>query len=183
MRSSRRHIFALSYVYELPFFRRSNRAALRHVLGGWQVSGITSINSGQPIPRVLADTANEGRGNRPNLVGDPRSGLAGTIDDDGLPYIFDPNAFTLAPDGTYGNAPRGFARGRGQNQTNLLMAKNFYFDSENEKYLQFRAEAYNIFNHNQFTGIGATLATPATLGRPTSARLPREFQFALKFYF
>jgi hypothetical protein len=182
-RSSRPHIFNLSYVYELPFFRQSNHAALRHALGGWQVSGITAINSGQPIPRVLADTGSEIRGNRPNLVGDPRGGLAGTEDDAGLPYIFDPNAFAIAPDGTYGNAPRAFARAPGQNQTNLSMAKNFYFDSESKRSLQFRAEGFNIFNQTQFTGTGATLAIPTTLGRPTTTRLPREFQFALKLYF
>jgi Carboxypeptidase regulatory-like domain/TonB-dependent Receptor Plug Domain len=182
-RTSRPHIFALSYVYELPFFRRSDHAALRHALGGWQVSGITEINSGQPIPRVLADTGSEIRGNRPNLVGDPRGGLAGTEDTSGLPYIFDPNAFALAPDGTYGNAPRAFARAPGQNQTNLSMVKNFYFDSESKRSLQFRAEGFNIFNQTQFTGTGATLATTSTLGRPTATRLPREFQFALKLYF
>jgi len=182
-RSSRPHIFALSYVYELPFFRQSNHAALRHTLGGWQVSGITAINSGQPIPRVLAETGSEIRGNRPNLVSDPRGGLAGTEDDSGLSYIYDPNAFALAPNGSYGNAPRAFARAPGQNQTNLSMIKNFYFDSENIRSLQFRAEGFNIFNQTQFTGIGATFAMTSTLGRPTATRLPREFQFALKLYF
>ena len=182
-RTSRPHIFSVSYVYELPFFSQSNHAALRLALGGWEVSGITSISSGQPIARILADAANETRGNRPNMVSDPRGGLAGTIDASGLPYIFDPNAFVIAPDGTYGNAPRGFARGRGQNQTNLAMIKNFYFNRERGRFLQFRAEGFNIFNHTQFTGIGASLSTLSTLGRPTSARLPREFQFALKLYF
>lgn len=182
-RTSRPHIFAVSYVYELPFFSRSDQTALRLLLGGWQVSGITTINSGQPIPRVLADTGSEIRGNRPNLVGDPQGGLAGTVDNTGLPYFFDPNAFAIAPDGTYGNAARSFARGPGQNQTNLSMAKNFYFNNEQVRYLQFRAEGFNIFNQTQFTDIGASLATPLTLGRPTAARLPREFQLALKLYF
>jgi carboxypeptidase family protein/TonB-dependent receptor-like protein len=182
-RTSRPHIFSVSYVYELPFFSASDQAALRLLLGGWQASGITTITSGQPIPRVLADTGSEIRGNRPNLVGDPQAGLAGTTDASGLPYFFDPNAFAIAPDGTYGNAPRSFARGPGQNQTNLSLAKNFYFNSAQERYLQFRAEGFNIFNQTQFTGVGATLATTSTLGRPTSTRLPREFQLALKLYF
>jgi carboxypeptidase family protein/TonB-dependent receptor-like protein len=182
-RSSRPHIFALSYVYELPFFRHNNQALVRNVLGGWQFSGITAVNSGQPIPRILADTGSEIRGNRPNMVGDPNGGLAGTKDASGLPYIFDPTAFAIAADGTYGNAPRAFSRGPGQNQTNLSMVKNFYFDGESKRSLQFRAEGFNIFNQTQFTLIGTTLATTSTLGRPASTRLPREFQFALKLYF
>ena len=48
-RTNRRHIFTASYVYELPFFRQSENAVLKHVLGGWQISGITMINSGQPV--------------------------------------------------------------------------------------------------------------------------------------
>jgi TonB-dependent receptor-like protein len=182
-RSSRPHIFALSYVYELPFFRHNNQTLVRNVLGGWQFSGITAVNSGQPIPRILADTGSEIRGNRPNLVGDPNGGLAGSKDASGLPYIFDPNAFALAADGTYGNAPRAFSRGPGQNQTNLSMVKNFYFDIESKRSLQIRAESFNIFNQTQFNSTGATLATTSNLGRPISARLPREFQFALKLYF
>lgn len=182
-RTSRPHIFSMSYVYELPFFTKSGNAAARLLLGGWQVSGITIVNSGVPIPRVLSDTGAEIRGNRPNLVGDPNGGLAGTLDSGGLPYIFDPTVFVLPADGTYGNAPRSFARLPGQNQTNLTAAKNFYFDSEKNVRLQLRAEGFNIFNHTQFTGIGASLSTLGTLGRPTATRLPREFQFGAKLYF
>ena len=182
-RTSRPHIFSTSYVYELPFFAKSGNAAARILLGGWQVSGITIVNSGVPIPRVLSDTGAEIRGNRPNLIGDPNGGLAGTLDPSGLPYIFDPSVFVLPANGTYGDAPRAFARAPGQNQTNLTAAKNFYFDREKNVRLQLRAESYNIFNHTQFTGIGASLSTPATLGRPTATRLPREFQFGAKLYF
>ncbi len=182
-RTSRPHIFSTSYVYELPFFTKSGNAAARIFLGGWQLSGITVINSGAPIPRVLSDTGLEIRGNRPNLIGDPNGGLAGTLDPGGLPYIFDPTVFVLPANGTFGNAPRAFARAPGQNQTNLTAAKNFYFDREKNVRLQLRAESYNIFNHTQFTGIGASLSTPGTLGRPTATRLPREFQFGAKLYF
>ncbi len=182
-RTSRPHIFSASYVYELPFFRRSGNDFARYVLGGWQISGITSIASGQPIPRILSDTALETRGNRPNATCDPNSGLAGTLDPGGLPYIFDPTCFALPALGTFGNLGRAFARAPGQNQTNLSAVKNIYFNGENTRYLQLRAEGFNIFNHTQFTGTGATFAVPATLGRPTATRLPREFQFAVKLYF
>ncbi|MGI9066201.1 MAG: TonB-dependent receptor domain-containing protein [Pyrinomonadaceae bacterium] len=196
-RSNRAHVFSASYVYELPWFKKSDNGLLRHALGGWQISGITQIQSGLPVARVLnlsgvqfgnAATNSGLRGNRPNLISDPNAGLAGTLDSNGLPFIFDPTAFGLPPDGTFGNSPRAFARLPTQNQTNLSAIKNIYFNKDRDFRLQFRAESFNIFNHTQFTAVGVvfdpTLAlTATTLGRPTSARLPRELQFGLKLYF
>ncbi len=183
-RTSRPHVFSASYVYEIPFFNKSSNGFLRHVLGGWQLSGITTIASGQPIPRITADSLSETRGSRADMVGDPLSGgTYGTVDSTGLPYIFNTFAFANPALGQYGNSPRAFLRLPGQNQTNLSAAKNIYFDREKLRYLQFRAESYNVFNHTQFTGTGAAFQTPATFGRPTGTRLPREFQFGLKLYF
>lgn len=199
-RTSRPHIFAASYIYELPFFRNSKNGFTHNVLGGWQISGITNIESGQPISRVLASTTNGGRnGNRAQLVGNPTGGLAGTIDPvSGLPFIFDPTAFANPVLGTYGNSGRAIFRLPGRNQTNLSLVKNLYFSQEKGRYLQLRAESFNVFNHTQFLpgsvdnqlggspcvpgGTIAVCANPTT-GRPTATRLPREFQFGAKLYF
>lgn len=189
-RTSRPHIFSASYVYEIPFFRKSENALARLFLGGWQVSGITNFESGAPVPRVtVADTLSGTRGLYPNLIGDPNGGLAGTIDPvTGLPFIYDPTAFAPAPAGEFGNAGRAFARLPGRKQTNLALMKQFYFNTERTVYLQLRAESFNLFNQTQFTGIGTTLPTAGPLsntvfGRPSGTRLPREFQFGAKFYF
>jgi hypothetical protein len=184
-RTSRPHIFSASYVYELPWFRRDPNAFKRVLLGGWQFAGITDITSGQPVARVGLASAQPQTGITgfyPNVVSDPNAGLAGTIDPTGLPYIFDPNAFATPPAGTYGNAPRAFARLFGRNQTNFTLTKNIYFDKEQGVRLQLRAEAFNVFNHTQFTGVGTVLGA-SDFGRPTGARLPREFQFGAKLYF
>ncbi len=186
-RTSRRHIFSSSYVYELPYFGKDGNPFKRAILGGWQISGITDISSGLPVPRVVtsASTVAATTGFYPNVVSDPNGGVAGTIDPlTGLPFIFDPAAFTVPPVGTFGNAPRAFARFFGRNQTNLSLIKNLYFDREQNIRLQLRAEAFNVLNHTQFTGAGVTLAVPSTVfGRPTGARLPREFQFGAKLNF
>jgi hypothetical protein len=185
-RTSRPHIFSASYVYELPFFRKHPNAWTRGFLGGWQIAGITDIASGQPVARVVSGASNVAavQGQYPNVVSDPNAGLAGTIDPvTGLPYIFDPRAFSAPLAGTYGNAPRAFARLFGRNQTNLTLTKNIYFDNEDRWRLQLRAEAFNVFNHTQFTGVGTTLTTTSTFGLPTGARLPREFQFGAKLSF
>jgi hypothetical protein len=182
-RTSRPHVFSASYVYEIPSFRNSSNDFARHVLGGWQVSGITTIASGQPLPRITADALTFSRGSRADMIGDPRGGVAGTADAGGLPFIFNINAFANPALGTYGNSPRSFLRLPGQNQTNISAVKNVYFNAERTTYLQLRAESFNVFNHTQFTGIGAAFQTPATFGRPTGTRLPREFQFGAKLYF
>ncbi|HEX8284724.1 MAG TPA: TonB-dependent receptor [Pyrinomonadaceae bacterium] len=185
-RTSRPHIFSASYVYELPWFRKDSNPFKRALLGGWQFAGITDVTSGQPVARVLTVAtvpAATATGYYANLVSDPNAGRAGTIDPvTGLPFIFDPGAFAAPSAGTYGNAPRSFARLFGRNQTNFTLTKNIYFDREQGIRLQLRAEAFNVFNHTQFTGVQTVLGT-ADFGRPTGTRLPREFQFGAKLSF
>jgi hypothetical protein len=193
-RTSRPHIFSASYVYEIPFFSRDSERWKRLLLGGYQISGITNLESGAPVPRLaLSDTLSGQRGLYPNRVSDPRGGLAGTTDPlTGLPFIFDPTAFSVPALGTYGNAGRSFARLPGRNQTNLSLVKNLYFNSERNFYLQLRAESFNVFNHTQFLmAAGAATTFPVSglpqntlsYARPTGTRPPREFQFAAKLYF
>ncbi len=192
-RTDRTHVFSASYVYELPFFRKSQNTLARLFLGGYQISGITQIESGAPVPRIaVASTLNGTIGLYPNVVGNPNSGLAGTIDPaTGLPFIYDPTVFVAAPTGELGNAPRSFARLPMRNQTNLALSKQFYFNTERTRYIQLRAEAFNLFNTTQFVmaaGNSTTLPTAGPLSntliaRPTGTRLPREFQFGAKFYF
>ena len=187
-RTSRPHIFTASYVYELPFFSKDANGFKRTILGGWQFSGITDIESGQPVARVGLASAQPQTGLTgfyPNEISNPAAGLAKTIDPaTGLPFVFDPTAFAVPANGTYGSAPRAFARLFGRNQTNFSLIKNIYFDKEQGVRLQLRAEAFNAFNHTQFTGVGTVFATTGTaFGRPTGTRLPREFQFGAKLYF
>lgn len=192
-RTDRTHIFSASYVYELPFFRKSGNSMLRLLLGGYQLSGITQIESGAPVPRIAVESTQNGtRGLYPDLIGNPNGGLAGTIDPaTGLPFIYDPTAFAPAPTGSFGTTPRAIIRLPKRNQTNLAISKQFYFNKEQTMYLQLRAETFNLFNTTQFVmapGSSTTIPTAGALStpfvaRPTGTRLPREFQFGAKFYF
>jgi hypothetical protein len=185
-RTDRRHIFSASYIYELPFFRESQNLFLKAALGGWQISGLTQINSGAPIPRILVNTNGGRRGNRANTNGDPR---AGELE---FPFWFDPTSFTPPADGTYGNSPRAPFRLPGRNQTDLSLSKNFYPFA---KRLQFRADFINAFNHTQWLAVDAACSAANTLtlnrcdigggdtfGQITSTRAPREVQLSLKLY-
>jgi len=192
-RTSRPHVFNASYVYEIPFFKNSENSFVRLLLGGYQISGITQLESGAPVPRLaIADTLAGRRGLYPNVNGDPTGGLAGTVDPvTGLPFVFDPTVFSLPDLGQFGTTPRAFARLPGRNQTNLALSKQFYFNKERTAYLQLRAEAFNLFNQTQFVmapGNSTTLPVAGPLsnvlfGRPTGTRPPREFQFGAKLYF
>ncbi len=198
-RTSRPHIFSASYIWEMPFFQKSNNGFVKAVLAGWQISGITNLESGQPISRVLASTTNSFRnGNRAQLVGSLTGGLKGTIDPvSGLPFIYDPTAFANPALGTFGNSGRAIFRLPARNQTNLSLIKNLYINREKARYVQLRAESFNVFNHTQFlpgsvdNQLGSSACVPGgtalvcstTTGRPTATRSPREFQFGVKLYF
>jgi hypothetical protein len=186
-RTDRRHIFSATYIYEVPFFESSDNALLKVALGGWQISGITNINSGAPMPRILVNTNGFRRGNRADLVGDPRAG------EQSGNFWFDPTAFVPPANGAYGNSPRAPFRLPGRNQTDLALSKNFY--PWRQTRMQFRADFINAFNQTQFSGVNGacTAATTLTLnrcdvggtdtfGQVTAARAPREVQLSLKLY-
>src|SRR5438067_1382072 len=188
-RTDRRHIFTANYVYNIPFLKDSPNVVLKAVLGGWQVAGITAINSGQPIPRISESTNGFLRGGRPNIVADPAAGSQ-----TGNLFWFNPNAYTPAADGTFGNSRRAEFRQPGRNQTDLSISKNWTFNRTQR--IQFRADAINAFNHTQWladpqaAGLDNTCTvslttcnTPAdTFGQILAARAPREIQLGLKFY-
>ena len=188
-RTDRRHIFTANYVYNIPFMKDSPSALVRGVLAGWQIAGITTINSGQPIPRISESTNGFLRGGRPNLVGDPRAGQQ-----PGNLFWFNPDAYAPAADGTYGNSGRAEFRQPGRNQTDLSISKNWTFNRTQR--IQFRADAINAFNTTQWladpqaNGLDNTCTislttcnTPSdTFGQILNTRAPREIQFGLKFY-
>jgi hypothetical protein len=185
-RTDRRHIFSATYIYEVPFFRNSSNAVLKAALGGWQVSGITNLHSGAPLPRITANTNGGRRGGRANQVGDPREGELS------FPFWFDPAAFAPPADGTYGNSVRAPFRLPGRNQTDLALSKNLYPWGRR---LQFRSDFINAFNQTQYLAVDAACSAANTVtlnrcdiggtdtfGQITSARLPREIQLSLKLF-
>jgi len=188
-RTDRRHIFTANYVYNIPFLKDSPNALLKGVFGGWQIAGITAINSGQPIPRISESTNGFLRGGRPNIVADPAAGQQTAN-----LFWFNPNAYAPASDGTFGNSRRAEFRQPGRNQTDLSISKNWTFHRTQR--LQFRADAINAFNHTQWladpqaAGLDNTCTvslttcnTPAdTFGQILATRAPREIQLGLKFY-
>jgi hypothetical protein len=169
------HIFVVSYMWEIPAFRKTG-GAVGAVLGGWTLSGITSFQSGSPLNVTISPNraGNAAGSQRPNITG--RVSQARTVDS-----WFDTAVYSIPDAGTYGSLGFNAAgRGPGINNVDLGLHKDFPLRAvgENVK-LEFRSEWFNLFNHTQFVGVGTTVGT-ATFGRVTSARDARIGQMALK---
>jgi hypothetical protein len=172
------HRFVASYIYNLPFFEKSDRRILRTVLAGWQISGITTIESGTPINVTIAgDRANTGTSlQRPDMIGTPTANCG----KQNLINCISSDAFAMPALYTYGNSPRNQVRGPGSISTDLSLTKDFRLKGRAR--LQLRAEAFNAFNRANF-GDPASVWGSSSFGRITSADNMREVQLGLKVIF
>jgi hypothetical protein len=183
-----KHNFVLSYEYQLPFDRllRPNRLSQ-----GWSLSGITHLASGFPVTMInngdnsLIGTNPNGINNssidEPDYTGHPLH-LNRNPRTNGNNY-FDSTAFTMNALGTPGNAKRRFFYGPGGSNFDMAIAKKLPITES--KALLFRVEAFNVFNHTQFSGPGAVDGDigSSTFGQAISAAPPRIMQGSVKFNF
>lgn len=178
------HNFVGSYTVQLPFdlLTPNKTGFVAFVAKGWAVSGITTLATGLPVTisenddQSLTGTDADLPDYTPGKLiinKDPRKGL---------PY-FDTALFTQEPLGQFGTSRRRFFHGPGINNTDLALQRKFDFTEST--YLQFRAEAFNIFNHTQFNTPSGNWNSQGEggFGYVTSARDPRIMQVALKLYF
>ncbi len=176
-----RHSFVVSYMYSLP--RVHSLGAFGHqVLSGWQVNGITTIHSGTPFNVTSGkDTNLDGVNNdRPDLVGDPEIS-GGRSRQDRIAGYFNTAAFAQLPANTpYGDLGYNAFSGPGYVNTDLSIFKNFTVYKETS--LQFRAEAFNLFNNVNLGNPNSVMTSPQ-FGQITSAGSPRIVQFALRYSF
>jgi hypothetical protein len=115
-----------------------------------------------------------GANDRPNLVGDPN--LSGRTPE----QWFNTSAFVFPPPGSFGNAGRNILDGPGFQNVNVSLLKNTALSERLN--LQFRAEAFNLFNHPNLNLPDNFLGSPS-FGRISSARDPRHLQFGVKLLF
>jgi len=163
-----RQMLNLGWVYDLPFFKKPGLA--NKILGGWQYSGIFTAQTGTPYTPTNSanypDNAGVGNsvgtGSYPNLVGDPHTGIPNVPLSGYGPLNSNPGAFA-APQGlTFGNAGRNSLRNPGYNNFNMALYKNFKV--KERAAFEFRAEAYNVFNHTEWGPIGGSGGSAAYNG-------------------
>src|SRR6266404_124551 len=129
----RTHVAVVNFIYDIPLFRGNQSRLLKSTLGGWQVSGIVTMESGIPINIGLTG-GQGGNGlpnatNRPNLVGRlsyPQTVLTCATCKQAIQYI-DPAAFALPTLGSFGNLGHNAVRGPGRDNWNLSLFKSFVF--------------------------------------------------------
>jgi hypothetical protein len=181
----RRHVFVLSYIYDLPFWQDQN-TLMKNLLGGWQISGATFLRSGTPFSITrsndIAGVGDGGFGQPVDLVGDPDAG-GGSSFSNGSDnnFWFNPAAFANPAQGTFGNAPRNLIYGPGDQQWDIALFKNFRLTGTHR--MQFRMEVFNFPNHPNAGGVETDI-TNANFGRiRTKDGNRRDIQLALRYIF
>jgi hypothetical protein len=177
----RTHVVFFNFDYQLPFLKNSDKGLLKTMLGGWELSGIVSMQSGLPL-NVTTSGNNSVCAiplgtctNRPNLTGTVSYPQTAT-------QWFTTNAFTAPAAGTWGNLGFDALRGPGRDNWNLSFFKNFVFSESRGSMFQFRADAFNVWNHTQFRNVDSN-NTSSTFGQVTSTFDPRTFQLGAKLVF
>jgi hypothetical protein len=176
--SDRRHVLALSYAYDLPKpGKMLNSKPLGIFTDGWNLSGVTVYSTGAPFTpgfswtdsRDITGSPDEGA--RINVVGNPFSNVpAGTP---GLPHgeiWFNPAAFASPAIGSIGNAGVNIMQGPGYANFDMTIDRKINLHSEKRR-LELKVEAFNVFNHVQFTGVNSTFQYSAVTNLNTNANL------------
>jgi hypothetical protein len=187
---SRRRL-TLAYVNDLPFGKGkrflSNVAGIADKLvSGWGVNGVTTLQDGFPLQFTAApNVTGFNTGLRPNVVNGCNPNLSGTAQQR-LGKWFDTACYTVPPAYTFGNASRTDPRLRGHGINNFNFAL-FKRTGITERFkIEFRAEAFNLFNRVQFgrPNQGATTAANNTFGVvSTQINDPRLFQLGLRLFY
>ena len=200
----RRHILTINYVYELPFYR-DQKGFVGKVLGGWQASGIATVQTGLPFtPTASAFDASglglipaQVAGARPNVICDPNEGAPHTLQQWFNTSCFQVTPISGDPIGAFGNnvgnGGRGIVNGPGTRRVDFTMSKNLRFGETFR--VQLRAEAFNVFNITNFRGLSTAVWSrttqpvsqggngASTFGQVTTVRDPRVIQLGVKVSF
>jgi hypothetical protein len=181
----------------LPWYTKQHGFAGR-LLGGWQASGIVTYQTGLPFTATYSafDPAGIGflnasspAGGRPYMTCDPNINGPRTIDAWFNFACFQSSTPASAP-AIPGNGTRGAIDGPPTFRVDFTMTKKIRF---NERFsMQLRGEAFNLFNHTNFTTLSLAASTPHTVnsfgvasgfGTVTATRDPRTIQLGIKFIF
>jgi hypothetical protein len=185
----RTHILKGSFTYDLPNASRLwSHPAVKTLFDNWQISGVSTMQSGTPVGIGLSTV------NSVDITGSPTdSARVVVVADPVLPKgertfnrNFNTAAFRLPAVGTFGNAPKDVIRGPGLNNWDLSVFKNFRASRERVR-MQLRGEFYNAFNHTQFTTWNTSASfdangnqSNALFGQATAAAPARRIQIALR---
>ncbi|MBV8051921.1 MAG: carboxypeptidase regulatory-like domain-containing protein [Acidobacteriaceae bacterium] len=179
--------FVVSYFWNLPIPKHAGW--LGKIANDWAISGITEFQSGFPI-RLTNDSINAASDTElinsfffTGTEAPQRVAPFNTLNPKANGgYWFSSSDFASPPLGHFNTGTqRTICCGPGLNNTDFSVHKQFAFTES--KYMQFRAEIFNIANHTQFVNPDGNFGDGALFGKITQARDPRLVQFALKLFF
>lgn len=200
-----RHLFNMSYVYDLPFFTKPG--VLHTLFGSWSWSGLITYQTGTPFSvtnGAIGDNAGVGNGvgtgSYVDVIGDPHASPS-QKETDGVPgpLLYNPAAFAEPTGLTFGNSGRNILNNPARTNFDMGLFKRFPLKSEARSF-EFRGEAFNVFNHTQWSGVNAGAScyggtnnsagdmscigsSNVTFLHPSAAHNPRILQLSLKFLF
>jgi hypothetical protein len=173
------NIFTASWTYEIPFGRNGSSRLANRILGGWQLAGLVSVQSGLPLTIGQATNFNAFAGfgtQRPNRLTNP----ALPASQRSTAQWFNTAAFQAAPQFTIGNSSRNPVRGPGYRNLDIALSKRTPITERIA--LELRAEVFNLTNSPPLGPPNMVLGTPG-FGAITSAGDPRVGQLAIKLHF
>ncbi|MBI3682242.1 MAG: TonB-dependent receptor [Acidobacteria bacterium] len=182
------HRAVISYIVDLPFgkgqrFGSSVTGVPARLISGWGINGVTTFQSGNPLPiGVAVNTTNSfGGGQRPNRSG--QSAMRDGSAQSRLSQWFNTAAFSLPASFTFGNSSRTLpdARSHGVSNFDFTVFKNTRITERVG--VQFRAEIFNLFNRVRFGYPGTALGNPQFGVISGQFNDPRLVQFALRLLF
>ena len=189
--NDRTHVLAINYSYNLPA-PSSRLGVVKHVLDNWVLSGVTVFSSGAPVTpsctSLSAGPANSdpslsGGGARCQEIANPNAFTQSFYTN------FNTAAFTLAPPGTFGNIGENTLRQPFWSNWNVALQKIVRVGKEGKYRVSARIEAFNVFNHTEFSTIGTTITllgttnTNTQTGQYTATYSPRQMATTLRFEF
>ena len=192
----RTHVAFVNFVYDIPLFRNADNKLLRSTVGGWELSGIVTAETGAPLNIGLSGgNPSQSKNNTTNVLANTgnRPNVGGPVNYPGTPAEwFNTSGFSfptcaVGPD-CYGDLGHDNIRGPGRDNWNLSLNKNFILSESRGSRLEFRAETFNTWNHTQLKGdynnggIGVNYGA-TNFGVISQAFDPRVFQLGLKLIF
>jgi hypothetical protein len=174
----RLHNLSFNFIYDMPFLRHSSNAFARTVVGGWEVSGIVTIESGTPLNIGLTgDQGGNGVGgtNRPDKTG-------ALVAPHTKQQWITGSAFADPAVGDWGTLAHNSIDGPGRNNWNLSLFKNFVFSEARGSAFELRLETFNTFNHPQISGMPTNFGD-AAFGQPNAFFPGRIIQLGGKITF
>jgi hypothetical protein len=190
------HTLSFNAVYEIPVGKgkrfSTKNTVLDYVVGNWQVNNIFSARSGTPYNVYYGASDLAGTGNvawaqyeRANLVGDPNSGSCPSGAKVGsVSCYFNTSAFAVPAQGTFGTSGRDAFRSAPYWDVDLSIFRQFPL-GESRRF-EFRAEAFNLFNHVVFDKPGNDISNASSFGKVTAVApgtTARQLQFGAKIIF